>query len=108
MLPLKAFRATAAAMIAAATLACGLGAAHAQDRLPAGVQAPTQEDSIILQLQVKKYRLRNEVRGYQTGSGGACVDLGDVILALDLPIRLDRKSRRATGWIFREDQTFAL
>ncbi|MCP5380232.1 MAG: hypothetical protein H6914_07475 [Novosphingobium sp.] len=34
------------------------------------------------------------------------MDLADVIQSLDLPIRLDRKSRRATGWFFAEDQTF--
>jgi hypothetical protein len=37
-----------------------------------------------------------------------CVDLADVIQSLDLPIRLDRKSRRATGWIFAESQTIAI
>jgi hypothetical protein len=95
----------AAALAAAALLASGLaGPANAA---AAGVKTPTEDDQIILQLQVKKYRMRNELRGYQTDNG-ACVDLGDVILALDLPIRLDKKSRRATGWLFREDQTFTL
>jgi hypothetical protein len=28
--------------------------------------------------------------------------------ALDLPVRLDKKSRRATGWLFAEDQRFVL
>ena len=95
----------AAALVAAAFLASGVGgmsAAHA-----AGVKAPTEDDQVILQLQVKKFRMHNELRGYQTASG-VCVDLGDVILALDLPVRLDKKSRRATGWLFREDQTFTL
>jgi hypothetical protein len=95
----------AVAIVAAALLACGLGGtpgAHA-----AGVRAPSEDDQVILQLQVKKFRMRNELRGYQTDNG-VCVDLGDVIMALDLPIRLDKKSRRATGWLFREDQTFTL
>jgi hypothetical protein len=95
----------AVAVLAAALLASGLGsgtAAHAT-----GVKTPTEDDQVILQLQVKKYRMRNELRGYQT-EAGVCVDLGDVIMALDLPVRLDKKSRRATGWLFREDQTFTL
>jgi hypothetical protein len=95
----------AAAFVAAALLASGVGStsgAHA-----AGVKTPTEDDQVILQLQVKKYRMRNELRGYQTANG-VCVDLGDVIIALDLPIRLDKKSRRATGWLFHEDQTFTL
>ena len=31
-----------------------------------------------------------------------------MIQALDLPIRLDKKSRRATGWVFAEDQTLTV
>jgi hypothetical protein len=95
----------AVALLAAALLAFGAGTmpgAHA-----AGVKTPTEDDQVILQLQVKKFRMRNELRGYQTATG-TCVDLGDMILALDLPVRLDKKSRRATGWLFREDQTFTL
>ena len=95
----------AVALVAAALLASGVGVAPAARA--AGVKTPTQDDQVILQLQVKKFRMRNDLRGYQTDDG-VCVDLGDVILALDLPIRLDKKSRRATGWLFREDQTFTL
>ncbi len=95
----------AAALLAAALLASGCGTASAASA--AGVKTPTEDDQVILQIQVKKYRMRNELRGYRT-TNGVCVDLGDVILALDLPIRLDKKSRRATGWLFREDQTFTL
>jgi hypothetical protein len=51
--------------------------------------------------------MANDLRGYQTPQG-VCVDLADVIQSLDLPVRLDKKSRRATGWIFSEDQTFTL
>jgi len=102
---LRTLRMQAAAIAAAAILACTAGAtAHAES---GGVNPPTEDDLVILQMQVKKYRLRNELRGYQT-AGGVCVDLADVILALDLPVRLDKKSRRATGWLFREDQKFTL
>lgn len=92
-----------AAGFAAAALLCGANPALAQD---AGY-APAEDDAILLQMQVRKYRLANEIRGYQT-PGGVCVDLADVIQALDLPIRLDRKSRRATGWIFAESQTITI
>lgn len=105
MLPFRNLGRKAAAFAAAALIASGFGGtALAQ----AGVKAPTQDDQVILQLQVKQYRMRNELRGYQLANDGVCVDLGDVILALDLPVRLDKKSRRATGWLFREDQTFTL
>ena len=105
MRPLSFWSRKAAAFVAAALLASGIGATPAAQA--AGVKAPSQDDQVILQLQVKKFRMRNELRGYRTASG-TCVDFGDLILALDLPIRLDKKSRRATGWLFREDQTFTL
>ena len=66
-----------------------------------------EDDFLFLQLRIKQYRLTFDVRGYQTDSG-VCLDLADVIQSLDLPIRLDKKSRRATGWLFEEDQTFTI
>jgi len=65
------------------------------------------DDYLLLQLVVKNYKLTYDVRGYQTNNG-VCLDLADVIQSLDLPIRLDKKSRRATGWLFAEDQQFTL
>ena len=95
----------AVALGAAAFLASG---APATAQVQAGAaNPPSDEDFVLLQLQVKKFNLRNELRGYQTANG-VCVDLADMILALDLPVRLDKKSRRATGWLFREDQTITI
>ncbi len=62
----------------------------------------------MLELRSGQYRLGETLRGYQTPGGGTCVDFVDLIQAMDLPIRLDRKSRRATGWIFSESETFTL
>ena len=88
----------------AATLTLLAGSAAAAQ---SAAYVPSEEDAVLLQLQVKKYRLTNDLRGYQTPDG-TCVDLADVIQSLDLPIRLDKKSRRATGWLFVEDQTFTI
>ena len=104
MFRLSQWSRVAAASLAAA--ACLLGAGGASAQTPAEF-SPGDEDFLLLQLQVKKYRLLNDVRGYRTPEG-VCVDLADVIQSLDLPIRLDKKSRRATGWIFAEAQTFAV
>jgi hypothetical protein len=68
---------------------------------------PNDDDALLFQLRVGRYMLEGDVRGYRTG-GSACVDLGDVIQTLDLPIRLDKKSRRATGWLFAEDKTITI
>lgn len=66
-----------------------------------------EDDALILELHAGAYKLGETLRGYQTPSG-VCVDLADLIQTLDLPVRLDKKSRRATGWLFAEDQRFTL
>jgi len=67
----------------------------------------SDDDSLMLDLRSGQYKLGESMRGYQTPEG-VCVDLADLIQALDLPVRLDRKSRRATGWIFAESERFIL
>jgi hypothetical protein len=78
--------------------------------VPAAAQSRWQasdDDAVLLKFTVGKHELVNEVRGYQTDRG-VCLDLADVIQSFDLPVRLDTKSRRATGWLFAEDQTFVI
>ncbi|WP_424427513.1 MSCRAMM family protein [Parasphingorhabdus sp.] len=67
----------------------------------------SDDDALLFDLRSGKYRLGDGVRGYQTDSG-VCVDLADIIMAMDIPLRLDKKSRRATGWIFTENQTLII
>ncbi|HVR90044.1 MAG TPA: carboxypeptidase-like regulatory domain-containing protein [Novosphingobium sp.] len=76
---------------------------------PAGAEAwqPGEDDALILELHSGAYKLGDTLRGYQTPAG-VCVDMADVIQALDLPVRLDKKSRRATGWLFEERERFTL
>ncbi|MFT4026746.1 MAG: carboxypeptidase-like regulatory domain-containing protein [Novosphingobium sp.] len=95
----RSFRLWCAAAALAAASVLGGAAARAQ-----GV---SEDDALLLELHASGYRLGETVRGYQTGRG-VCVDLGDMIQAMDLPIRLDKKSRRATGWIFAESERFTL
>lgn len=65
------------------------------------------DDQLLLDVRVGRYRVGDGVRGYQTDSG-VCIDFADLIIAFDLPVRLDKKSRRATGWLFEESRTFTL
>ncbi len=65
------------------------------------------DDALLFDLRSGKYRLGDGIRGYQT-STGICADFADVIMAFDVPIRLDKKSRRATGWVFAERETLII
>lgn len=67
----------------------------------------SDDDALLFDLRSGSYRLGDGIRGYQTNSG-VCVDLADIIIAMDIPLRLDKKSRRATGWIFSESQTLTI
>lgn len=69
--------------------------------------APNADDSWLFDMRSGQYRLGDGVRGYQTPQG-ICVDLGDVVLALDLAVRVDRKLRRATGWVFDERRSLTI
>jgi hypothetical protein len=66
-----------------------------------------EDDALLFDMRVRQWRLGNGVRGYQTNAG-VCVDLADVVMALDVPVRVDPKSRRATGWFFAESRNFTL
>ncbi len=68
---------------------------------------PNEDDSWLFDLRSGQYRLGDGIRGYQTPTG-VCVDLADMVLALDLPIRVDRKLRRATGWVFDERRSLTI
>jgi hypothetical protein len=65
------------------------------------------DDALLLDVRLSQYRLGDGVRGYQTPEG-VCVDLSDVVMALDIPLRVDKKLRRATGWAFEEARTITL
>ena len=88
---------------AAALLAAAFGVWVAAPARAEG-WTPDPEDQLLLELHSGAYKLGEPLRGYQIPKGGLCVDFADLIQALDLPVRLDKKSRRATGWLFAEDQ----
>jgi len=85
--------------------------AHAVDKAPIAASAdnwvPNEDDGWLFDVRSGQYRLGDGVRGYQTPQG-ICVDLGDVVLALDLAVRVDKKLRRATGWVFDERRSLTI
>ncbi len=87
-----------------AALAAAASLAHA---VPARAWTPNADDALLFDVRTGPYRVGDGVRGYTTPTG-VCVDLADVLIALDIPIRLDKKSRRATGWAFDERRTVTI
>jgi hypothetical protein len=85
--------------------------AQAVDKAPVSAAAdgwtPNEDDRWLFDLRSGQYRLGDGVRGYQTPQG-LCVDLGDMVLAMDLAVRVDKKLRRATGWVFDERRTLLI
>jgi hypothetical protein len=77
--------------------------AHAQD----GHWQPDPEEQWLFDLRTERFSLGQGIRGYARGDA-VCVDLGDMIRALDLPIRVNRELRRATGWAFDERRTLLI
>ena len=59
------------------------------------------DDQFVLEVNIRQLRLGDGVRAYGTPEG-TCVILGDFLTTLDLPLRVDLKAKRATGWAFRE------
>lgn len=100
----RPFRHTLTAVAAFAAAAAGVWPMSAG---AAPSWRPSEDDALLLELHSGKYKLGETLRGYQTPNG-ICVDFGDLIQTMDLPIRLDRKSRRATGWLFAESERFTL
>lgn len=73
----------------------------------AGAWTANPDDALLLDVRLNQYRLGDGVRGYATPAG-VCVDFADIIIALDVPMRLDKQSRRATGWAFDETHTLTI
>jgi hypothetical protein len=94
-------------MLATLALAAGTIAVPATSAFAADVWQSNDDDSLLLDVRSGQWRVGDGVRGYQTDTG-VCVDFADLIIALDLPVRLDKKSRRATGWLFEENRTITI
>ncbi len=88
-------------------------AAHAQAQ--SGTQAATEdadwrpdpEEQWLFDLRTDRFSLGQGIRGYARGDA-VCLDFGDVVRALNLPIRINAELRRATGWAFDERRTLTI
>lgn len=99
---MKLLASTLGAIFASGALLFAPTPAHADSTWRAN-----DDDALLFDLRSGQYRLGDGVRGYRTDAG-ICVDFADIIMSFDIPVRLDKKSRRATGWIFDENQTLTI
>lgn len=99
--------APAAALLALTALGALGGASPASAQGSPQAWQPNSDDFMLFTLDAQRHRLSDDLRGYITPEG-TCLDLGDVVQSLDLAVRIDRKSRRATGWLFEEARTIQI
>jgi hypothetical protein len=82
--------------------AVGLGMAAPASAPPVALAwSADPESQYLLDLQIRQRALGDGVRAYPVPEG-TCVILGDLVTALDLPIRVDLAAKRAQGWAFKE------
>lgn len=88
----------------------GVSAASAQaiQSTPiSGDWRPDPDEQWLFELRTDRYRVGDGIRGYSRGNQ-TCVNLTDLVIALDLPIRVDTQLRRATGWAFDERRSVTI
>ena len=79
------------------------GAAAAWAAIPVGpAWSADPEEQFLLDVNIRKLRLGDGVRAYQTPEG-TCVVFGDFLTTLDLPMKIDLQAKKASGWAFREE-----
>jgi hypothetical protein len=65
------------------------------------------EEQFLLDVNIRQLRLGDGVRAYQTPEG-TCVVFGDFLTALDLPMKIDLETKKASGWAFKEDNNIEI
>lgn len=71
------------------------------------VVKPSEDDLLILEMQINRLVLSEGLIAYQIPSG-VCLYLAEFARALDFPIEVDLEAGRAEGWFLREDRIFVL
>jgi hypothetical protein len=86
----------------------GATAVGAVASAPSGDGWTADPDSqFLLDVKLHQYRLGDGVRAYNTPEG-TCIIFGDFITTLDVPIKIDLASKKATGWAFQETNRISI
>jgi hypothetical protein len=91
-------------------LCAGSVAASAPDVLAPGSSAnwtPDPDDQFLLDVNIRQLKLGDGVRAYNTPEG-TCVVLGDFLMTLDVPMKVDLAAKRASGWAFKESNKIVI
>ncbi len=94
---------------AAALLALvGAGAATAPAASPVADGWSADPDSqFLLDVKLRRLRLGDGVRAYQTPEG-TCINFGDFLTTLDVPMKIDLTAKKASGWAFKEQHRISI
>ncbi|NUT01454.1 MAG: carboxypeptidase regulatory-like domain-containing protein [Sphingomonas sp.] len=65
------------------------------------------EAQFLLDVNLRRLRLGDGVRAYQTPEG-TCVVFGDFLTALDVPMKIDLAAKKASGWAFKEQHRISI
>jgi hypothetical protein len=85
-----------------------IGASMSPAAEPAGDNwTADPEGQFLLDVNLHRLILGNGVRAYQTPEG-ACVLFGDFLTTLDVPMKIDIGSGRASGWAFNEKNRISI
>jgi hypothetical protein len=69
--------------------------------------AADPDEQFLLDVKLRKYRIGDGVRAYNTPQG-TCVVFGDFLATLDVPMKIDLTARKASGWAFKESNRISI
>ncbi|MGB3723356.1 MAG: hypothetical protein WA979_11145 [Pacificimonas sp.] len=90
------------------------GTAAAQERADPAAQSRAalpdvdEDDYLLLSVEKGSYLLGDSVEAYRLHNGSYCLDLKQMMTALDFPITVDVNTASASGWFLNERNRFVL
>src|SRR3954447_17037030 len=69
--------------------------------------AADPDAQFLLDVRLHQYRLGDGVRAYNTPEG-TCIVFGDFLTTLDVPMKIDLESKKASGWAFKETNKISI
>ena len=98
-------RLRSAAMLLASCAGGVASVSPARADVPAWTADP--DDQFLLDVNIRQLRLGDGVRAYNTPEG-TCVLLSDFLTTLDVPVRIDASTKKASGWAFKESNRISI